>query len=120
MLLRCLTWCSNKGREIKSIHILIATHSPFLLSDILKENTLYLKNGVPDLNDKMQTFGANLYDLAKSSFFLEDNAMGAVSSETLKGFINRVNNGETVSQDELDIVGDILIKDYIESIVKDV
>ena len=120
MLLRCLTWCSNKGREIKSIHILIATHSPFLLSDILKENTLYLKNGVPDLNDKMQTFGANLYDLAKSSFFLEDNAMGAVSSETLKGFIKRVNNGETVSQDELDIVGDILIKDYIESIVKDV
>lgn len=122
MLLRCLTWCSNKGRVIKSIHILIATHSPFLLSDILKENTLYLKNGVPDLNDKMQTFGANLYDLAKSSFFLEDNAMGAISSKTLKGFINRANNGETVSQDELDIVGDLLIKDYIESTarVKDV
>lgn len=121
-LLKCLTWCKDKGRDIKTIHILIATHSPFLLSDILRENTLYLKNGLPDQEDKMQTFGANLYDLAKSSFFLEDNAMGAISSETLKGLIKKVNNGEKVSQDELDIVGDLLIKDYIESTarIKDV
>ena len=114
-LLKCLTWCKDKGRNIKTIHILIATHSPFLLSDILRENTLYLKNGLPDQEDKMQTFGANLYDLAKSSFFLEDNALGAISSETLKGLIKKANDGEIVSQDELDIVGDLLIKDYIES-----
>lgn len=87
MLLRSLTWCKDKGLKLKSIHILVATHSPFLLSDILEENTLYLRNGVADVNEKPQTFGANLYDLMKSSFFLDENAMGAVSSKKFNEYI---------------------------------
>lgn len=114
MLLRCLTWCKNKGKDpMKSIHILIATHSPFLLSDILRENTLYMKEGKPDQNDRPQTFGANLYDLMKSSFFLEDNAMGAVSSNRIRKMIDKANKHQVVKDEELDVVGDQLIKEYL-------
>lgn len=115
MLLRSLTWCKDKGRSLKSIHILIATHSPLLLSDILKENTMYLKDGVADTSEKTQTFGANLYDLMKSSFFLDDNAMGVVSSDKLGGYIKRVNQGGGIEKDELEVVGDVLIRDYLEN-----
>jgi len=114
MLLKCLTWCKNKGEALKSIHILIATHSPFLLSDVLVENTLYMKEGLPDQQDKPQTFGANLYDLMKSSFFLNENAMGAVSSERIGKLIDRANRHQAIKEDELAIVGDTLIKEYLE------
>lgn len=114
MLLKCLTWCKNKGKELKSIHILISTHSPFLLSDILVENTLYLKEGKPDQDGKPQTFGANLYDLMKSSFFLSENAMGAVSSKKLGKLIMKANKHQVIKEEELDVVGDVLIREYLE------
>jgi len=114
MLLKCLTWCKNKGEALKSIHILIATHSPFLLSDILVENTLYMKEGLPDQKDKPQTFGANLYDLMKSSFFLDENAMGAVSSKRLGELIKKGNRHQIIKDDEMAIVGDALIKEYLD------
>ena len=120
MILKSLTWCKDKGRGLKSIHILIATHSPFVFSDILKENTMYLKEGVADMTDKPQTFGANLYDLMKSSFFLDDNAMGAISSKRLGGYIQKANEGEEIEQEVLDVVGDVLIRDYLESKNSDV
>lgn len=114
MLLRCLTWCKNKGKDpMKSIHILIATHSPFLLSDILRENTLYMKEGEPSQNDRLQTFGANLYDLMKSSFFLDENAMGVVSSQKIGKLIEKANDHQVVMDEELDVVGDQLIKEYL-------
>ena len=114
MLLKCLTWCKNKGEALKSIHILIATHSPFLLSDVLVENTLYMKEGMPDQQDKPQTFGANLYDLMKSSFFLDENAMGAVSSKRLGELIKKANRHQVIKENEMSIVGDALIKEYLE------
>lgn len=114
MLLKCLTWCKNKGKDpMTSIHILIATHSPFLLSDILRENTLYMKEGKPDQNDLLQTFGANLYDLMKSSFFLNENAMGSVSSKKIGKLIEKANKHQVVKDEELDVVGDPLIKEYL-------
>lgn len=114
MLLKCLTWCKNKGKELKSIHILISTHSPFLLSDILIENTLYLKEGMPDQYDKPQTFGANLYDLMKSSFFLSKNAMGAVSSKKLSKLIMKANKHQVIKEEDLNVVGDTLIRVYLK------
>ena len=73
-----------------------------------------MKEGLPDQQDKPQTFGANLYDLMKSSFFLNENAMGAVSSERIGKLIDRANRHQAIKEDELAIVGDTLIKEYLE------
>ena len=47
------------------------THSPFILTDMLDNNVIYLsKNGKQKPNKR--TFAANIYDLLDDHFFLED------------------------------------------------
>lgn len=62
--------------QIKSIHLIIVTHSPYVLSDIPRTNVLALKKDENEPIDGMRTFGANVYDMLKDSFFLEGGAMG--------------------------------------------
>lgn len=62
--------------NIKSIHLIIVTHSPYVLSDIPRTNVLALKKDETEPVDGLQSFGANIYDMLKDSFFLEGGAMG--------------------------------------------
>ena len=77
----------KKKHNNKNIHLILTTHSPFLLSDIPKENIIFLKDGKNDkgINHK-QTFGANIHTLLSDSFFMEDGLMG----EFAKGKINEI------------------------------
>ena len=60
--------------DIKAINICLVTHSPFVLSDIQKQNILALnKNG--EIKNGLCTFGANIHDLLKTSF-LHDSVIG--------------------------------------------
>jgi hypothetical protein len=68
------------------INILFITHSPFILSDIPKQNVLFLDNGQPKDFNKMNTFGANITDLLADSFFINDGLIG----DFAKGKINEV------------------------------
>lgn len=76
-------------------NLIFTTHSPFLISDIPKQNILFLdkdKNGNckvlshDEALNKKQTFGANIHTLLSDSFFMEDGLMG----EFAKGKINEV------------------------------
>jgi hypothetical protein len=56
--------------KIKSINICVVTHSPFLLSDILKNNILFLEEGkVANSKVKDETFGANIQQFRKKITF---------------------------------------------------
>ncbi|PHQ65422.1 MAG: hypothetical protein COB99_04060, partial [Sulfurimonas sp.] len=72
----------------KKITIVITTHSPFILSDIPKENVIFLKNGeqVEALN-KVQTFGANIHTLLSDSFFIRDGLMGEFAKDKINEII---------------------------------
>lgn len=73
--------------HIKSINVLMVTHSPFILSDIPSRNVLALdKNGVPADSKEIniRTFGANIHDILKHPFFLKNGAMGEVSKKSIK------------------------------------
>ena len=61
---------------IKGIHVQIVTHSPYVLSDIPKTNVLALRKDDPKPEENLQTFGANIHDLLKNSFFLKDGSIG--------------------------------------------
>ncbi len=54
--------------NIKSIHLIIVTHSPYVLSDIPRTNVLALKKDETEPVDGLQSFGANVYDMLKDSF----------------------------------------------------
>ena len=91
----------------KQVHLIFLTHSPFLLSDIPKQNIIFLdtynkedtevkeekqKVGncrvIPhdEVMNKKQTFGANIHTLLSDSFFMDDGLMG----EFAKGKINEI------------------------------
>lgn len=62
--------------NVKGIHILFVTHSPYVLSDIPKQNVLALENdGRPSVR-KLNTFCANIHEMLEDSFFLSDGSQG--------------------------------------------
>ena len=95
-LLQYISWL-NLG-WINSIQVIIATHSPFILSDITSDNILFLKGGqdyrmLMTEKEKREfaekgTFGANYYELLRNSFFLEDNAIGKHAVTQIEKVIN--------------------------------
>lgn len=73
----------------KHVQIIITTHSPIFLSDIYKENIIFLATeNNEELNEKTieKTFGQNIYTLFKNSFFLQD-VMGEYAYNTIKDTI---------------------------------
>lgn len=44
-IIKMLSWCHINNTKIRSVNIIIVTHSPFVLSDVPKNRILYLKDG---------------------------------------------------------------------------
>lgn len=87
-LLEHLAMCNINRTNIRSINIIIITHSPFILSDIPETNILFLRKGDKAQDDVPQkTLGANIYDLLKSGFFL-DYAIGDMVQKKLQDIMN--------------------------------
>jgi Fe-S cluster assembly ATPase SufC len=84
-LIAMLNFIKEKFYDIKQFNIILATHSPFILSDIPKENVIFLENGksVGKFDKNENSFGANIYDIFEKGFFLE-NSIGAYSEEIIK------------------------------------
>lgn len=100
--------CHIDRRRIRSVNIILATHSPYVLSDIFTEKSLYLKNGCR-INVSGQSFGANYYNMLEESFFFEKSPMGEVATQRIQEWID---NGKDMSS----YVGDPIIRKYLKSI----
>lgn len=96
-LLDNLALCNIDQRIIRSINIIIVTHSPFLLSDIPETNILFLGNEEQEANQK--TFGANIYDLLKNGFFME-SAIGGFAEQKLNDLMNIYYSNNTEIQEK--------------------
>lgn len=66
----------NQCYSDKNIQIIVATHSPIMLSDALKENVVFLYQTEKEL--KENTFAANIYDLYREGMFLEKCSFGII------------------------------------------
>lgn len=74
-----------------SFNILIATHSPFILSDIPQCNILYLENGrVADTCNYKNPFAANICDILYQSFFLKEGFVGEYARKKIRDMITRL------------------------------
>jgi predicted ATP-binding protein involved in virulence len=79
----------------KNIHIILTSHSPFLLSDIPKQNIIFLDTDeegnckvIDGLNEKKETFGANIHTLLSDSFFMENGLMGEFAKSKINEIIS--------------------------------
>lgn len=68
--------------------IILTTHSPVLLSDIPKDNVVFLRHENNESNDKeyehKQTFAANIGSLYYDSFFMENGSVGIIAKQTIR------------------------------------
>lgn len=89
LLLERLAMCHINRTNIRSINIILVTHSPFILSDIPESNIMYL--GEEKHNKSALTFGSNIYDLLQNSFFLNSD-IGAVAQLKIEELIEIYNS----------------------------
>ena len=111
-------------KGIKGINIMLITHSPFILSDIPKQNCLFLeKTGVYTQSvrrDNLHTFGGNIYDMLRNSFFIKDS-VGSYAKSRIDEIIDNVNkvfvirkktnSGEKISSKEKQVINQIKEKE---------
>ena len=117
-LLKMISWCHIDRRKIRSINIIIVTHSPFVLSDVPLENILYLEDG-RHVKKMQQTFSANIHEILQSHFFMK-YPMGEIAREVLDRIITLYGKRDEDRERALKDLSDN--KDYyyyVESIIAD-
>ncbi|GAB3928124.1 AAA family ATPase [Larkinella terrae] len=89
------------------VQVILTSHSPFIVSDLPKENLIFLKkeNGnckVVSFNEE-QTFAANIHTLLSNQFFMQDGVVGKFAKtklhEELKPLLDK--NQKNVDEDRL-------------------
>lgn len=81
--------------EDHQVQIIMTTHSPIVLSDIYKDNIIFLKKGpqgqpmVVNNAERQETFGQNIHELFADSFFLGDDS-GSVRGDYATNLLNLV------------------------------
>ena len=109
-----------------SVNIQIATHSPFILSDIMESNVLYLRDGktAQKKDDFKNPFCANICDLLYQSFFLENGFYGEYSRQKLNGILHSLNREDHISKQTAEyiqviesLIGDDFLKMHLHQLM---
>ena len=124
-----------------NVQIVLATHSPIILSDIPNDNIIFMsKNNKTDSIDSInsRTFGANIYNLYKEKFFFNGNnhnkyfgIIGEFASNKIEYVIKTLDESEKESFTEeykneyikklyecktiIDLIGEPLIRNMLEN-----
>ena len=82
----------------KNFHLILSSHSPFLLSDIPKQNIIFIdkeeKGNAKVVDGLKQTFGANIHTLLTDSFFMESGLMGEFAKQKINEIIKNLKDKE--------------------------
>ena len=107
---KVIDYIVNFLKELTDIkfHIILTSHSPFLLSDIPKQNIIFLdtykEDDIEVKNEKQkegnckvveglsQTFGANIHTLLSDSFFMDEGLMGEFAKNKIKKIVKQLND----------------------------
>jgi len=89
---RIVEWLTNFLSYYNDIqfNIIITSHSPFIISDLQKENIIFLKDGKQVKGIKKQTFGQNIHTLLTDSFFMEGSLMGEFAKQKINKIIENL------------------------------
>ncbi len=133
---RLVLWIINFLEDFvinKKVHIIFASHSPILLSDIPDSNVVFLKKDIGaeksttvDHKEIGKTFGSNIYTLYKKSFFLNNGLLGEFAEQKIEDIIkdllalelkvysgNRENRYQELKQ-EIELIGEPVIRNQLK------
>jgi hypothetical protein len=71
--------------RLKRLNLIFVTHSPFILSDVVRSEILCLENG-KQATVKLRSFGANIHDMLRHPFFMRNGTIGDFAQK----IINRI------------------------------
>ena len=96
-------------------HLVFATHSPMILSDVPKGNVAFLDDSGQARLPLHNTFGGNVYDLYRLGFFMENGAVGAFAVDKIKAAMGQsdINVKKGEREFVIDHVGDGLVRTYL-------
>lgn len=104
------------------IQLFLATHSPFMLTDFKGDNIIKLQRKKDEdgnrfgkvvcVNEKINSFAGNIYDILKEGFFLE-GTLGYRTERKLKDLIRDIEKGEVYSETLISQIGDPILKALI-------
>jgi len=110
--------------EDKKFKLIFATHSPFLIADVLAKDCIYLSKNKKgkikaEIKEDMKTFGANIIDLFKNTMFLE-STFGKFATEKIKGVVGKIEKADIKSEVDfiIDEIGEKLISNKLKSMIK--
>lgn len=102
MIIDILGWCHVNGTKIRSINIIVLSHSPYVLSDVPNCNILYLKEGGVDHSPqsrKTETFASNIHTLLYNHFMLS-NSIGEVARRAIEKITTAANQRQRLLHDD--------------------
>ena len=112
-----------------AFNIILTTHSPFILSDIVPENILYLKQGRPHpiKKETLLPFAANVNDILRRGFFLEKGFVGEHAKNqilSLVKFLKSKKKKESIWNNEsvekfIAMIGEPLLHDTLLELKKE-
>ena len=113
----------------KNIHLILTTHSPFLISDIPKQNIIFLdkdKDSKCKVVDGIkETFGQNIHTLLSDSFFMADGLMGEFAKKKIENVINFLQEQTSKirsykdAENIISIIGEPILKMRLEKMLDD-
>ncbi|WP_418180583.1 AAA family ATPase [Aliarcobacter lanthieri] len=113
----------------KQIHLIISSHSPFLLSDLPKENVILLEKdrktgkciNVSSEIEDFNTFGANIHTLLSHGFFMKDGLIGEFAKEKINQVYNFITDNDTSfiktkeeAQNIINFIGEPILKKELQ------
>lgn len=101
--------------------VILSSHSPIILSDIPSQCAIMLRRKpkenrtVNESATRQQTFGTNIFELYRDSFFLEDGLMGEFAENVIKKILSDIeeNNDVDTLPNRIQLVGDPQIRNYL-------
>ena len=107
-------------RETIKIQLIVATHSPFMLTDCLNENVIKLKREnfgpVKCIEDNSKPLAGNILDILQTGFFL-GGTTGELTGEKLDKIIDKIQRKEKVTDNDmkfLEYIGNPIMKTLLK------
>lgn len=105
----------------KKVQLVVATHSPIILSDIPKDKIIYLKEAFKTCSANEPTFGANISTLFYGSFLMDQGSIGAIARKEIQWAIDNIRNTNLNLDDRrklvyiIDNIGDKFLREKLMS-----
>ncbi|AFM05354.1 hypothetical protein Fleli_3013 [Bernardetia litoralis DSM 6794] len=114
----------------KQIQLILTSHSPFLVSDLPKENVIFLEKEdttglckVSKLDSMKHTFGANIHTLLTDSFFMKGGLVGEFAQSKIDDVIKLLDKSK-LEKEEIEhcemiisMIGEPIVKTMLRKLL---